>query len=91
MMKRTGRDIISGLVIGAVFSLVLGCCSMIDTRYTRDAVVVDYRADAVVVQCDTGHEWGFIGEGYEIGEEVTLVMNNNHTMNVEDDKIIRVK
>ena len=85
------RNKIVGLGIGVIFTALLTVCSLIETRYTREAVVVSYRADAVVVQCETGHEWGFIGTGYELGEKVTLVMDNNHTMNVEDDRIIKVK
>lgn len=85
------RDKIVGLGIGVIFTALLTVCSLIETRYTREAVVVSYRADAVVVQCETGHEWGFIGTGYELGEKVTLVMDNNHTMSVEDDRIIKVK
>lgn len=85
------RDKIVGLGIGVIFTALLTVCSLIETRYTREAVVVSYRADAVVVQCETGHEWGFIGTGYELGEKVTLVMDNNHTISVEDDRIIKVK
>ena len=85
------RDKIVGLGIGIIFTALLTVCSLIETRYTREAVVVSYRADAVVVQCETGHEWGFIGTGYELGEKVTLVMDNNHTIDVEDDRIIKVK
>ncbi|MBO7212865.1 MAG: hypothetical protein J6V44_17935 [Methanobrevibacter sp.] len=85
------RDKIVGLGIGVIFTALLTVCSLIETRYTREAVVVSYRADAVVVQCETGHEWGFIGTGYELGEKVTLVMDNNHTMSVEDDRIVKVK
>ena len=85
------RDKIVGLGIGVIFTALLTVCSLIETRYTREAVVVSYRADAVIVQCETGHEWGFIGTGYELGEKVTLVMDNNHTVSVEDDRIIKVK
>lgn len=85
------RDKIVGLGIGVIFTALLTVCSLIETRYTREAVVVSYRADAVVVQCEAGHEWGFIGTGYELGEKVTLVMDNNHTISVEDDRIIKVK
>lgn len=85
------RDKIVGLGIGVIFTALLTVCSLIETRYTREAVVVSCCADAVVVQCETGHEWGFIGTGYELGEKVTLVMDNNHTINVEDDRIIKVK
>ena len=85
------RDKIVGLGIGVIFTALLTVCSFIETRYTREAIVVSYRADAVVVQCETGYEWGFIGTCYELGEKVTLVMDNNHTMSVEDDRIIKVK
>lgn len=85
------RNKIVGLGIGVIFTALLTVCSLIETRYTREAVVVSYRADAVVVQDEQGHEWGFIGTGYELGEKLVLVMDNNHTMQVEDDRIIRIK
>ena len=85
------RDKIVGLGIGVIFTALLTVCSLIETRYTREAVVVSYRADAVVVQDKQGNEWGFIGTGYELGEKLVLVMDNNHTMQVEDDRIIRIK
>lgn len=90
MSKKTQENLM-GLFFAVAFVIVLGICSIIETQYTREATVVSYRADAVVVQDKQGNEWGFIGTGYELGEKLVLVMDNNHTMQVEDDRIIRIK
>lgn len=90
-MSRKMKERLMGSFVAVVFVLILTICSIIETQYTREATVVSYRANAVVVQDEQGHEWGFIGTGYELGEKLVLVMDNNHTMQVEDDRIIRIK
>lgn len=90
MSKKTQENLM-GLFVAVVFVLILTICSIIETQYTREATVVGYRTDAVVVQDKQGNEWSFIGTGYDLGEKLVLVMDNNHTMQVEDDRIIRIK
>lgn len=85
------KEILIGLLVGVIFTFLLGVCSIIDTQYKKDAVVVHTRANTVVVQDEHGNEWGFIGTGYETGEKVVLVMDNNHTSTIRDDKIVKVK
>lgn len=78
---------IVGLMIGA---LLIG--GYIDTHYTREATIVDVVSDEVVVVDEFGDEWSFIGDGYEVNDNVTLVIYNNTTMNtIVDDEIIDIK
>lgn len=82
----SGMSIV-GLIIGA---LLIG--GYIDTHYTREATVVDVISDEVVVIDEFGDEWSFIGDGYKVNDNVTLVIHNNTTMNtIADDKIIDIK
>lgn len=88
---RVNKEMLMGLLVGVIFTFGLGVCSIIDTQYKKDAVVVCTRANTVVVQDEHGNEWGFIGTEYEVGKKVTLVMDNNHTSNIRDDRIVKVK
>ena len=82
----SGMSIV-GLIIGA---LLIG--GYIDTHYTREATVVDVMSDEIVVVDEFGDEWSFIGNGYKVNDNVTLVIHNNTTMNtIADDKIIDIK
>ena len=82
----SGMSIV-GLIIGA---LLIG--GYIDTHYTREATVVDVISDEIVVIDEFGDEWSFIGNGYKVNDNVTLVIHNNTTMNtIADDKIIDIK
>ena len=75
------------LMIGA---LLIG--SYIDTHYTREATVVDVMSDEIVVVDEFGDEWSFIGDGYKVNDNVTLVIHNNTTMNtIVDDKIVGIR
>lgn len=78
---------IVGLMIGA---LLIG--GYIDTHYTREATIVDVISDEVVVVDKLGNEWSYIGDGYKVNDNVTLIIYNNATMNtIVDDEIIDIK
>ena len=54
--------------------------------------IVDVVSDEVAVVDEFGDEWSFIGDGYKVNDNVTLVIHNNTTMNtIADDKIIDIK
>lgn len=91
MVKKI-KEFISGMfIVGSIMgALLIG--GYIDTHYTREATVVDVMSDEVVVIDEFGDEWSFIGNGYKVNDNVTLVIHNNTTMNtIADDKIIDIK
>lgn len=90
-MSREMKERLMSLLVVVVFVFILTICSIIETQYTKEATVVSYYADAVIVQDEQGYEWEFIGTGYELGEKLVLVMDNNHTTQIEDDRIIKIK
>ena len=71
--------------------IVIGLIGTIDTTYTRDVKVVDVDCVEIVVEDSQGYQWSFIGEGYEIDQEIQVVMNDNHSSTIFDDTIIKVK
>ena len=91
-MVKEIKEFISGMsIVGLIMgALLIG--GYIDTHYTREATVVDVVSDEVVVIDEFGDEWSFIGNGYKVNDNVTLVIHNNTTMNtIADDKIIDIK
>ena len=91
-MVKEIKEFISGMsIVGLIMgALLIG--GYIDTHYTREATVVDVVSDEIVVVDEFGDEWSFIGDGYKVNDNVTLVIHNNTTMNtIADDKIIDIK
>lgn len=91
-MVKEIKEFISGMsIVGLIMgALLIG--GYIDTHYTREATVVDVVSDEIVVVDEFGDEWSFIGDGYKVNDNVTLVIHNNTTMNtIADDKIIDIR
>ena len=64
---------------------------LINNNYTREGVVVATHAsnEEVIIVDTTGNEWCFYGVGYEVGDTVTMTMDNNNTDNFINDDIIK--
>ena len=63
----------------------------INNSYTREGVVVATHAsnEEVIIVDTTGNEWCFYGVGYEEGDTVTMIMDDNNTDNIINDDIIK--
>lgn len=82
---------IKRIVIVLVVITVIGLMGTIETTYTRDVVVTDVNCIEVTVEDRQGHRWSFFGDEYKVGQEITVVMNDNHTSTITDDRIVDVK
>ena len=72
--------------------ITLSFVSIIETTYTRDAVVDKTEGLSVHFVDTTGRGWWYDGCYAEVGEEVKLIMHTNNTDNyVEDDMIKDIK
>lgn len=80
-------------IIGIVaFLSVLGWAGNLETHYSRQAVITAVKGNEVVVLDNTDNVWAFKGDGYKVGDEVTLKMFTNYTDdNIYDDEIVSVK
>lgn len=60
-------------------------------HYNRQAIVTDIECIYVTAKDNTGHYWEFKGNGYYIGQKITLEMYDNHTDNIRDDIVKGIK
>jgi hypothetical protein len=69
--------------------ITLSFASIIETTYTRDAVVDKTEGLSVHFVDTTGRGWWYDGCYAEVGEEVKLIMHTNNTDNYVKDDIIK--
>ena len=80
------------ILVGLLILVLLIFCSYVESFYTRKGTVKYTIDDLVVVEDECGYEWEFYGDGYIQGDEVLMLMDNNHTdLIIEDDVITHVK
>lgn len=86
-MKRT---IVILFVIGLVL-VIGGQINQALTQYTREAEVVAVKGEQVTAIDNCGFYWHFIGEGFEKGEQIVLVLNGGQTTTLLDDEVIDIE
>ena len=82
------------MVIAMLIVVIFGeatIARLINNNYAREGVVVAIHAstEEVIIIDTIGNEWCFYGVGYEVGDTVTMTMNNNNTDNIINDDIIK--
>lgn len=85
-------NIMKTLKVFATITLIiitLSLASIIETTYTRDAVVDKTEGLSVHFVDSTGHGWWYDDCYAEVGEEVKLIMHTNNTDNYVEDDIIK--
>ncbi len=65
-------------------------CEYSNNHYTREAIVIATEANDVIVKDEFGNIWAFNGDSYSIGDNVTLEMSSNGTIDIKDDTIENV-
>ena len=71
--------------------VIIGLMGTIESTYIRNAVVVNVDNLEVTAEDKQGNLWVFVADDYSINDDVRLIMNDNHTTKITDDKIIKVK
>lgn len=88
IMKRT-RARVRAIASLVLIVLLLSLASIIETTYTRDAVVDKTDGLSVHFVDSTGHGWWYDDCYAEVGDEVKLIMHTNNTDNYVEDDIIK--
>ena len=90
MKRMMYNTIVTVMLIVTIFGGVT-IARLINSNYTREGVVVATHAsnEEVIVVDTTGNEWCFYGVGYEEGDTVIMIMDNNNTDNIINDDIIK--
>ena len=80
-------------VVGLVgmFLTALTFSSVVDTYSTISAVVTNVNGDEITAVDKVGYEWIFFGDEVSVGKNITLVFDNNHTLNRLDDIVVDFK
>lgn len=85
------KKIILTTIIIIAFILTVSLFNTLESRYTRDVTVKSIEGMVVTVEDKQGYIWQLKGDNYKIGQHITIVMNDNHTSNIFDDEIVKVK
>ena len=95
-MKNLVMKFCCGLVIMMMLFSILGLFGAIESTYTiKNCKVIDVDNDTITVIDNRQNEWKFCvddNSDIDIGDNVDLVMNNNHTdYTIIDDEVKKVK
>lgn len=78
-------------IIGISALLGFCWCAATESTYKRDATITSINHGLVCATDSRGNDWEFWGDDFYIGQEVTLVMDDNHTTsNIYDDFVKKV-
>lgn len=92
-MRREEKRELKILGVAIIFLLIaLFALNYITNRYTRPCIVTGYNGNGIVTCQDmAGESWVFRGDGFYVGEEITLKMSTNGTFDyIYDDVILKV-
>ena len=70
--------------------LVLGLMWGAESTYTRTATITNSESGVVTAEDKSGYIWQYKGSA-TVGDNVTLVMHDNHTSKITDDIVKGVK
>ena len=91
MKKKVFKTIMCMIGLGA-FLLLLGRIGWYELHYITDGTVIEINEDEVFVEDNNGEVWSFYGDGFAVGDGVTLTIDTNGTdLNKYDDIITKVK
>ena len=81
------KNWLKSIAVVFIFCAVLSILSIIETTYTRKAIVIKVKNNIVTVEDESGNLWQFLADDFEKGESVKLIMDDHHTLAIEDDII----
>lgn len=95
MTKKTMRcmkERIKNMTLLMVVVMMFCGCSWYEVHYTREATVIEVTDNIVTVVDRCDYVWEFEGDGFNVNDEVKMLMNTMHTDNyIFDDEIENVK
>lgn len=80
--------VVTGIALLIAYLALAGLAS---TRYTRRGTVYAIDGSEVIVEDTCGYLWVCEADGFEVGQEVKLLMTNNSTDTIKDDEVLNIK
>lgn len=81
---------IKKIALVLIILLAIGLLNNFESTYTRKAKVIDNKNGFVTCIDETGNIWEYKGSA-RVGDNLTLIMHDNHTTKITDDIIKGVK
>lgn len=79
------------IAIVVMMIVMYAIASYIDTHYTREAIVTNVEQSLVTAIDDDDNVWQFKATDIHKGQHIKMIMDNNHTIMNDDDKVVNVK
>lgn len=93
-MSKGIKFILTMLLITGLFVGVNTVLTFVDNTIVRECEVECFGNNVVYFRDGEGNVWGWElgrGEGYHLGQKVSLLMNTNNTKELRDDFILKIK
>ena len=85
---RERRETVKNIILIMIIVVMFCWGSWYETHYTKEATVIDVTDNTITVVDKYDHTWSFKGDGFNVNDEVKLMMNTMHTdSNIFDDEI----
>lgn len=79
------------IIVTISILMVIGLLHHFESTYYRQVTVIDNQENKVVCVDKSGNIWEYEGQAANIGDKITLIMNDNHTSKITDDIIKGIK
>ena len=89
-IKTIGYYVNCFLVCAFIIGMLL-VSGYLDTHYTFKGSVVEIEDDLVVVEDFGGDLWEVYADGYQVGDNVKVYVDDNGTSTYNDDEIVDLK
>lgn len=88
-MKNVTRERLNTGLVVTVVAIIIIIISIVESTYTREAIVDRMENGYVVLIDNVDNEWLYETKELSVGEEVKMVMDNNSTEDCFHDDVIK--
>ena len=83
---------IFGIIVCLLFGVGLYGVGYYEHHYQKDALVIYTNKDEIACVTIDCNEWSFVGNDFNVGDEIVVTFFDNYTLdNIYDDEIIFTK
>lgn len=84
-------DNVKMILFVVAFVAVLSVCSILETTYTKEGIIIQVKGNIVTIVDESGKEWDFCKAGFSVNDTVKMTIDNNHSDTIKDDQIKTIK
>lgn len=85
------KDFFLGMMVMGLVIVGMGWTGYMESTYSVDGLVIDKDADEWIIEDSRGHIWSYENNFLIKGDEVKITFFDNHTDNITDDEIVKIK